>query len=527
MGTFTNEKSSARTEKRPIPSEDTIAIPESRINASGHNDQLSRQYGLLEAAGMAVTINNAWVVLGSSISVSLLNGGPPGVIFGLIVAVFYYSFIGMSLAEFASSFPSAGGVYHWATIAAGPSWGRVTGFFTGWLNFYGSIFGLASLVQIAANAGVQLYAIYNPAYAVEAWHVYIAYLVILLFSTLLVLFANRLAPYSQHLGLFLVVFGGIATIIVLATMPSEHSSNDFVWTSFNENNLSGWEGGVAFMIGVLNGAFTIGTTDVITHMAEEMKNPERDLPKAIFLQIGIGGAYGLAYAVALAYAISDITALDAGVNNFPLAGIYRQATGSPAATFGLLFIIFLSVVCSVIGSLLSCSRTYWALARDNAVPLSGVFRRVNETLSCPLESTLFVAVVTTAIGAIPIASSVGFSNLTGSFIILSTVSYAIPMVANLATGRKYFTKGPFSLPGLRGYAINSLAIVFIVLFDVFFCFPLALPFDVTTMNYNCVILAGVLVITALWWLVHATKHYPGPMFKDIYVHEEETQSEKN
>jgi hypothetical protein len=47
------------------------------------------------------------------------------------------------------------------------------------------------------------------------------------------------------------------------------------------------------------------------------------------------------------------------------------------------------------------------------------------------------------------------------------------------------------------------------------------------MNYNCVILAGVLVITALWWLVHATKHYPGPMFKDIYVHEEETQSEKN
>jgi hypothetical protein len=27
------------------------------------------------------------------------NGGPTGLIFGLIVAVFYYSFIGLSLAE--------------------------------------------------------------------------------------------------------------------------------------------------------------------------------------------------------------------------------------------------------------------------------------------------------------------------------------------------------------------------------------------------------------------------------------------
>lgn len=30
---------------------------------------------------------------------SVANGGPTGLIFGLIVAVFYYSFIGLSLAE--------------------------------------------------------------------------------------------------------------------------------------------------------------------------------------------------------------------------------------------------------------------------------------------------------------------------------------------------------------------------------------------------------------------------------------------
>ena len=31
--------------------------------------------------------------------IDTVNGGPPGIIFGLIVALFYYSFIGLGLAE--------------------------------------------------------------------------------------------------------------------------------------------------------------------------------------------------------------------------------------------------------------------------------------------------------------------------------------------------------------------------------------------------------------------------------------------
>lgn len=77
----------------------TTTEQESVINASGHTDQLTRQYGLVGLTGIAVTVNNAWVVLGSSISVSILSGGISGVIYGLMVAVFYYTFIGLSLAE--------------------------------------------------------------------------------------------------------------------------------------------------------------------------------------------------------------------------------------------------------------------------------------------------------------------------------------------------------------------------------------------------------------------------------------------
>lgn len=371
--------------------------------------------------------------------------------------------------QLASSFPTSGGVYHWATLAAGPKWGRMAGFFAGWINFYGWMFGLASLVQISANTAVQLYATYTDDYSPEAWHIYVTYLLVLWISALAIILANRLIPYTQNLGMLLVIVGGLVTIIVIAAMPKRHASNHFVWGSFDENNVTGWNGGVAFMTGVLNGAFTIGTPDAITHMAEEITNPKRNLPKAIFLQIGLGGLYGLAFAVVLGYAISDLSVLQSGINTFPLAGIYHQATGSAGATFALLFIIFMSSLCCVIGTVLTNSRTYWALARDKAVPFSGIFGRVNESLSCPVEATLFVAVVASGLGAIPIGSSVGFSNLTGSFIIISTVSYAIPFACNLLTGRKHFPRGPFHL-GNMGVAINGLAVLFIILFDIFFCF---------------------------------------------------------
>ncbi|KAK3694878.1 amino acid permease-domain-containing protein [Podospora appendiculata] len=512
--------------------DETVAAVENGVvvNASGYRDQLERQYGLVGLAGIAVTVDNAWVALGSSISVSILNGGPPGLIFGLIVAAFYYSFIGLSLAEFASSVPTAAGVYHWATIAGGPRWGRVLGFFTGWINFYGWMFDLAALVQITANISVNMYVVYHQGtYVFQPWHVYVAYLGILWLSTAAVIFANRAIPHTQNLGMFFVIAGGIITIIVIAAMPKQHASNAFVWGSFNENNLTGWPGGVAFLLGVLNGAFTIGTPDAITHMAEELPHPRKDLPKAIALQIGLGFLYAFCFAIALCYAITDITVLTGGVNTYPLASIYSQATadadGNPnyGATFGLLFIIWCSSMLCCVGTMLTNSRIYWALARDNAVPLSSLFARVNETLSCPVPATLFVAVVATGLGAIPLGSSTAFLNLTGSFIILSTVSYAIPFAANMLTGRKYFPKGPFHL-GRFGAVINVLAVLFITLFDIFFCFPYVFPTTAVTMNYNSVILVGIVALTSLWWVLHARTNYPGPKVMTLYIHDDTTVS---
>lgn len=121
------------------------------------------------------------------------------------------------------------------------------GFFAGALNFYSWLFDLSSIAFIPANVLVQMYAIYHPDLAIEAWHVFIAFVLVNILCCATVIFGNRFQPALQSLGLFMVVVGGLVTVIVLAAMPRQHASSSFVWKDWD--NETGWSGGAAFLTG--------------------------------------------------------------------------------------------------------------------------------------------------------------------------------------------------------------------------------------------------------------------------------------
>lgn len=359
---------------------------------------------------------------------------------------------------------------------------------------------------------VQMYAIYHPSYAIESWHIFVADILITWLCIAATIFLNKYLPILQQFGLFVVLVGGLVTIIVLAAMPKKHSSNSFVWSDWE--NGTGMNSGVAFLTGVLNGAFTIGTPDAVTHMAEELPNPRSDLPKAIAAQIILGTLTAFCFAIALFYGVSDLNGVLDSNGSFPLAAAYAQATNSKAATFGLLFIVFLSLTPCLIGTFLTVGRTWWALSRDKATPFPKFFSHVNETLSCPIPATILTGVLTTAFGAITVGSKTAFSDLAGSFIILSSTSYALAIGGNLATGRKNIPRGPFNM-GKLGFAVNAIAVILILFFNIMYCFPYALPTTVATMNYNSVILVGVVALTTFWWFVYGNRKYEGPKLGEM------------
>lgn len=67
-----SEDLASKTEPSNLDNEVVVVDDDgTTVNASGWKDQLDRQYGLLSLCGIALTVDNAWVALGSSISVSI------------------------------------------------------------------------------------------------------------------------------------------------------------------------------------------------------------------------------------------------------------------------------------------------------------------------------------------------------------------------------------------------------------------------------------------------------------------------
>lgn len=140
------------------------------INASGHVQELQRNFSLLSLAGVGLVVGNVWPAIGGSILVAIFNGGPPGVLYEFILVSIFYWTVAASIAELASAIPSSAGVYHWASVTPGKKWGRVVGFYAGWWNALAWILGAASMTAIFVCPAVRDHSIRsktNPRFPVQ------------------------------------------------------------------------------------------------------------------------------------------------------------------------------------------------------------------------------------------------------------------------------------------------------------------------------------------------------------------------
>lgn len=196
--------------------------------------------------------------------------------------------VALSIAELASAIPSSAGVYHWASVTPGKRWGRFNGYLAGWWNYFAWVLGAASMCSILGNTIVQMYALNHPEFVAKAWHVFVVYIIITWLACFSVCFFNRAMPYLNNVGIFFILAGFIITIIVLAVMPGRggrppHATSSFVFTEWSAD--IGYPNGFVFVAGMLNGAYSVGVPDVCSHLAEEIPDPSRNVPWAIFFQV--------------------------------------------------------------------------------------------------------------------------------------------------------------------------------------------------------------------------------------------------
>lgn len=220
------------------------------------------------------------------------------------------------------------------------------------------------------------------------------------------------------------------------------------------------------------------------------------------------------YLVALFYSIDDLDAIySSEFGFFPTAAIYRQATGSSNGAVGLIAVLFLATFPTLIGTFVTGGRMWWSLARDNAIPFSGYFAHVHPTLNCPVRMTVAMSALVTFLGCIYVGSTTAFQALISAFIVLSSLSYFGAILPHTLSGRRNMVPGPFYMGQKLGMAVNILALMYILVTVVFFCFPLVLPATAHNMNYTSVIVVGLMALTAVWWFLRGRCEYQGPQYR--------------
>ncbi|TVY49403.1 Choline transport protein [Lachnellula cervina] len=395
--------------------------------------KLKQHFSLVSLCAIAVTTGESWVVLGNSLAFAILNGGSMGVIYGFIVDTFCYCIVAASIAELASSMPTAG-TGHTRSFA----------------------------------------------------------------------FGNKLLPIIESFGAFFILSGFAISIVVCVVYPhirrKPYASNAFVWKEWE--NDTGWSSdGFAFCLGMLNAAFAVCAPDIPAHLAEEIPRPKHNVPIAIAAQYAVSFVTGLCYLVTIFYVTTDFATIAAANSDFPLALIYLEATGSHSATAGLLVLTFIPTFIGAIGAFTIASRTIWALSRDDVVPASNFFARLDAS-QAPRNATIFVGLATTALGCTFLNSARAFNAIVSSFVsILTSLSYLAAILPHLLGGRRNVTPGPFWMPKWIGFAVNTFSCLYLIVFIVIFSFPATLPVSTENMNYASVIVSGFTLIAAVWWIV--------------------------
>lgn len=95
---------------------------------------------------------------------------------------------------------------------------------------------------------------------------------------------------------------------------------------------------------------------------------------------------------------------------------------------------------------------------------------------------------------------------------MSTTSYGIAIGVHLLTGRKRIIPGWLHMGnGPLGFIVNSIAMIYIVVSNVFFCLPyFRPPVTAATMNYTSLVSYGLALLVVMWWFVGGKRSYKGP-----------------
>jgi basic amino acid/polyamine antiporter, APA family len=418
------------------------------ISGSSNKASLNKVLGATE-----LTMLGVGAIIGTGIfvltGVAAANYSGPALILSFVISGMACAFAALCYAEFAAMVPVAGSAYTYGYAALGEIWAWIIG----WdliLEYAVAIAAVAIgwsgyIVNLLEAAGIHLPKALINAPGIQGGVVNLPAILIIGVITCLLMIGVKESARVNNIMVAIKL-----TVILLFIILGITHVKPANWVPFMPY---GWKG-------VFQGAsiifFAYIGFDAVSTAAEEVKNPQKDLPKGIIASLIISTVL---YIVVSAILTGMVPYLNFKETSAPVAFALSEVGinwGSALVSVG--------AVCGITSVLLVMmfgqTRVFFAMSRDGLLPK--VFGEVHHKFKTPVKSTILVGIVTAAMaGFTPIGIVAELTNI-GTLAAFIIVSAAVIVLRVKRPDIKRSFKCPFVpvVPGLAiifcGYLIYSL-----------------------------------------------------------------------
>ena len=332
-----------------------------------------------------VLLFNIATVLGPRWIAAASHNGTSSISLWLIAALFFFLPGALVINELSSRFPEEGGLYAWSKEA----FGDFHGFIAGWTYWIYTVFYFPGL--LLASASMAAYIIGGQGVALAQNRSFL-----LTVSLGLLCIAVILNIVGLNIGKWLQNAGGVGTyvpLIMLAAVAVIVGSRHGSATHFTLHNmLPAWNWDTVNFWSQIAFAFT--GLELVSAMSEEVRDPRRTLPRAVF---GAGALIALMYIAGTFAVLTLLPAADVD----PQSGVFSAITaGSVALRLGFLGI--LAAILVTVGNAGGVGSTVAGIARVPFVVgidryLPAAFGKIHPRWKTPYISILVQAIVSGAI----------------------------------------------------------------------------------------------------------------------------------
>jgi len=352
-----------------------------------------------------------------------------------ILAMVVAAFTALSYAELGSRFPKSGGVAYFVQKAFNTDWLSVM---VGWLMFCTCLVSMATLSN--AFAGY----LNNFAPILPRWLIILVFFAGLTFVNFRGIeessWLNMICTFTEVAGLFIVMFVASAFLLGGGTpagtgeVPVDAIASPLV---------------PIFQGAALAFYSFIGFEDIV-NVAEEVKNPQRTIPKAILLALGIAGIIYIAIAL---LSTRVLTPAELTASSAPLLDVVRRAQPNfPLIVFTL--IPLFAVLNTALLNFVTSSRLLYGMSREGLLP--AWLGKVHPERGTPYRTILIILPIVIVLALSGTLAVLAGATATLILLMFALVNLSLLMIKRREPATSGF-KVPFLLPALA--LVSNLVLI--------------------------------------------------------------------